>query len=145
MLFNEKLLGCYWSLALGDALGKPVEFDSIDSIREKYGKNGIQVPEDGSYWTDDTEMTLAITNALLRLGNAETIVELNDDLLGCTFAEEFILWLKSPGHAPGHTTTTSVRFLKQNGAVKWQQAGKNNSKGCGTVMRAALLGVWFAK
>ncbi len=144
-MFEEKLKGCYWSLALGDALGKSVEFDSIHSIREKYGWDGIQAPEGGSYWTDDTEMTLSITKALLRLGNAETIAELNNDLIGSTFAEEFILWLKNPGYAPGHTTTTSVKFLEQNGAAKWQQAGKNNSKGCGTVMRAAPLGVWFAK
>ena len=91
MYFNEKLRGCYWGLALGDALGKPVEFNSMDSIRERYGESGVQNPEEGAYWTDDTEMTLAITNALLRLGNAETIAELNDDLLGCIFAEEFIL------------------------------------------------------
>lgn len=145
MLFNEKLLGCYWGLALGDALGKPVEFDSIESIRESYGESGVHVPEDGAYWTDDTEMTFAITNALLRLGTAENIAKLNDDSIGRTFAEEFILWFNNPGHAPGITTMISVGFLIKNGADKWQQAGKNNSKGCGTVMRAGPLGVWFAK
>ncbi len=144
-LFNEKLRGCYWGLALGDALGKPVEFDSIDSIRERYGESGVQNPEDGAYWTDDTEMTFAITNALLRLGNVETIAKLNDDYIGRIFAEEFIAWLHNPGYAPGVTSMTSVAFLKQNGADKWQKVGENDSKGCGTVMRAAPLGVWFAK
>jgi ADP-ribosylglycohydrolase len=145
MLFNEKLRGCYWGLALGDALGKPVEFDSIESIRNRYGVNGVQVPEDEAYWTDDTEMTFALTNALLRLGNVKTIANLDDDFVGRTFAEEFIAWLHNPGYAPGVTSVTSVRFLKQNGADKWQKAGRNDSKGCGTVMRAAPLGIWFAK
>jgi len=34
--------------------------------------------------------------------------------------------------------------LKVNGANKWKLSGANDSKGFGTVMRAAPLGIWFA-
>ena len=144
MLTIDKIRGIYWGIALGDALGMPVEFKSVKQIREIYGQEGIQNLERNSIWTDDTEMTIALTNALLQLGPTEQIAELNEDIIGQTFAEEYIKWLRNPGHAPGITTTKSILFLNKNGVGKWKLSGNNDSKGCGTVMRAAPLGVWFA-
>jgi ADP-ribosylglycohydrolase len=145
MLTAEKIKGIYWGLALGDALGMPVEFKSIDSIRGIYGKEGIQNLPKKAIWTDDTQMTIAITKALLCLGKVEQIKDLNEDTIGQTFAEEFMNWLEDPGQAPGITTTSSVLLLKKNGAKMWRSSGSNDSKGCGTVMRAAPLGIWFAE
>jgi ADP-ribosylglycohydrolase len=122
----------------------PVEFKSIEDIRSAYGADGIQNPEKRAIWTDDTEMTMTLTNALLSLGNVEDIKELSKDTIGQTIAEEFIKWLDNTGHAPGITTTGAVILLKVNGADKWKSSGNNGSKGCGTVMRAAPLGIWFA-
>ena len=34
--------------------------------------------------------------------------------------------------------------MKVNGAEKWKLSGANDSKGCGTVMRVAPIGIWFA-
>ena len=144
MLTNDKILGCYWGLALGDALGMPVEFRSIENIRQIYGEDGIQNPGKNAIWTDDTEMTIAVSKSLLELGKIEEIKDLNEDIIGQTFAEGFINWLNNPGYAPGVTTTGSVRFLETHGPEKWKNAGKNDSKGCGTVMRAAPLGIWAA-
>ena len=144
MLTKSKIQGCYWGLALGDALGMSIEFKLIEKIREIYGEGGIQNLEENSIWTDDTEMTIAVTNSLLRLGKVERFKNLNEDIIGHTFAEEFINWLNCPGYAPGITTTQAVNFLKANGAKKWELSGDNDSKGCGTVMRAAPLGIWFA-
>ncbi|MCP6718636.1 MAG: ADP-ribosylglycohydrolase family protein [Patescibacteria group bacterium] len=144
MLTKDKILGCYWGLALGDALGMPVEFHSIEAIRDIYGEDGILNPEKNAIWTDDTEMTIAVTNSLLRLGEVKQIKDLIDDTIGRNFAEEFINWLNNPGYSPGRTTTHAVNFLKVNGAKKWKLSGVNDSKGCGTVMRAAPLGIWFA-
>ena len=144
MLTEDKIRGCYWGLAIGDALGMPVEFKSINSIRSIYGDDGIQNPRKKAVWTDDTEMTLALTKPLLLLGKVEEIKDLNEDTIGQAIAEEFINWLDHPGYAPGNTTTMSVDFLKVNGAEKWKLSGANDSKGCGTVMRAAPLGIWFA-
>ncbi len=144
MLTINRIRGVYWGLAIGDSLGMPVEFHSIEAIREIYGENGILKPEENAVWTDDTEMTIAVTDSLLRLGKVEQIKDLNEDIIGQTFAEEFINWLNHPGYSPGITTTNAVYFLKVNGAKKWKLSGTNDSKGCGTVMRAAPLGICFA-
>ncbi len=144
MLTKDKILGCYWGLAIGDALGMPVEFKSIEDIRSNYGDDGIQNPRKNAIWTDDTEMTLALTKSLLHLGKVEEIKDLDEDTIGQAIAEEFINWLDNPGYAPGITTSKAVNFLKVNGAKKWKLSGVNDSKGCGTVMRAAPLGIWSA-
>ena len=145
MLTRDKIRGCLWGVAIGDALGMPVEFKSIEAIHSIYGDDGIQNLRENAIWTDDTEMTFAVTKSLLRLGKVEEIKDLNEDTIGQTIAQEFINWLDNPGYAPGITTSNSVNFLKVNGAKKWMLSGANNSKGCGTVMRAAPLGLWFAK
>jgi len=146
MLTKEKIEGCYWGIALGDALGMPVEFSNISFIKERYGEDGIQEPKDWAIWTDDTEMTFAVTEALLRLGTMDDIRNAEDQIIGTTFAEEYIKWLDNPGHAPGDTCKKSVYALKRKGAKDWRFLNPviNNSKGCGSVMRAAPLGLWFA-
>jgi ADP-ribosylglycohydrolase len=140
----DKIKGCFWGLALGDALGQPVEFASIEKIRDIYGDKGVQTLEKKAIWTDDTEMTIALTRALLRLGTVEYFIDLNENEIGEAYAKEFINWLDNPGYAPGITTTEAVSFLKIHGAESWRKSGKNDSKGCGSVMRAAPLGIWFA-
>ena len=56
--------------ALGDALGNPVEFLSIDQIRAHYGPDGITTPVTGTNGTaeitDDTQMTLFTLEGLIR-------------------------------------------------------------------------------
>ncbi len=141
MLIKNKILGCYWGLALGDALGMSVEFKSIEAIRSKYGADGIQNPREKAIWTDNTEMTLALTKSLLRLGKVVEIKDLKEDTIGQTISEEFINWLNNPGYAPGITITKSIKFLKVSGANMWESSCVNDSKGCGTVMRAAPLGM----
>jgi ADP-ribosylglycohydrolase len=62
MRTQEHFTGCLLGGAVGDALGDPVEFHSIDLIRKKYGSAGI-ADYDVAYGrrgaiTDDTQMTL---------------------------------------------------------------------------------------
>jgi hypothetical protein len=64
--------GCLLGGAVGDALGAPVEFDSIHAIRRQYGPEGIK-DYDAAYSrrgtiTDDTQMTLFTAEGLLRAG-----------------------------------------------------------------------------
>src|SRR5271157_3203225 len=136
--------GCYWGLALGDALGQPVEFNQIDVIRSRYGPLGIQEPLTRAIWTDDTEMTFAVTRALIGLGPTQVLQELEDDAIGQSFAAEFLAWLANPGYAPGPTCMKAVYYLQNHSPARWRNAGRNNSKGCGSVMRAAPVGLWFA-
>ncbi len=59
----NRFKGCLLGLAIGDALGAPVEFLSLEKIKEKYGEKGIEEFDvwdgfkPGSY-TDDTQLSL---------------------------------------------------------------------------------------
>lgn len=65
----DKIKGCVFGGALGDALGYPVEFLSYEEIEEQYGKNGIQELEltgDRAVFSDDTQMTLFTIEGMLK-------------------------------------------------------------------------------
>lgn len=67
---KDKILGCMFGGAAGDALGYPVEFDSEQNIFSKYGDEGISEYEldpvsHKALISDDTQMTLFTANGLL--------------------------------------------------------------------------------
>ena len=62
--------GCLMGLAVGDALGAPVEFWNVEKIIRRYGEKGISDFQPwgnfppGSY-TDDTQMSLATASGCI--------------------------------------------------------------------------------
>ena len=72
--------GAMLGLAIGDALGWPVEFMPLAAIRERYGPDGLAdlVPSGGhraGAFTDDTQMSLAIARAIKRYREATDICD----------------------------------------------------------------------
>ena len=67
---RSRIRGCLLGGAVGDALGAPVEFMSIDAIREIYGAEGVtgnEHPFRGHLAiTDDTQMTLFTAEGVIR-------------------------------------------------------------------------------
>lgn len=63
----DRAKGCMSGLAIGDALGRPVEGMSAEAIREKYGsvEDFLQMSPGGS---DDTEYALLTASAILKYG-----------------------------------------------------------------------------
>ncbi|MFX1452612.1 MAG: ADP-ribosylglycohydrolase family protein [Promethearchaeota archaeon] len=135
---NDFIKGSMWGLALGDALGKPVEFKQLIQIKEFYGPNGITNLPKNAIWTDDTEMTFAIARALIKTHN------LTVDEITTQIADEFIKWLDNPGYAPGNTCRMGVFKYKNDPNKKWWKSGVMNSKGCGSAMRVAPIGLYFS-
>jgi ADP-ribosyl-[dinitrogen reductase] hydrolase len=136
------LLGSLLGGAVGDGLGAPIEFSSIDVIRRQYGPAGV-VDLDVLEITDDTQMVLFTLEGLL-LARQHGI----DPVLAVRAA--YGRWLHTQGgpvvasdgwlmadqrlhsrRAPGHTCITALKHNE-----------KNDSKGCGGVMRAAPVAVW---
>ncbi|MGI5504075.1 ADP-ribosylglycohydrolase family protein [Lentzea sp. CA-135723] len=136
------LLGCVLGGAVGDGLGAPIEFSSIDTIRRQHGPAGV-VDLPSLEITDDTQMVLFTLEGLL-LARQHGV----DPLL--TVRAAYARWLHTQGgplvasdgwlmadqrlhsrRAPGHTCITALKHNE-----------KNNSKGCGGVMRAAPVAVW---
>lgn len=62
-------IGCLIGGAIGDALGWPVEFDSLSDIKQKYGQDGItdlEIVNNKAEITDDTQMTIFTADGLLK-------------------------------------------------------------------------------
>jgi ADP-ribosylglycohydrolase len=63
----DRFTGCLLGGAVGDALGEPIEFMSLDHIRAQFGCDGVDdyVRTMGRI-TDDTQMTMYTAEGLLR-------------------------------------------------------------------------------
>jgi ADP-ribosylglycohydrolase len=130
--------GCLFGLALGDALGAATEFLSVEEICDRFGPNGPQeIVGNPARVTDDTQMTLAVGQALVEVGAANLTVTTLEPVLRRTFIE----WLNSPDNnrAPGMTCLQACEYLEAG--LPWQQATRPNSKGCGANMRVVPVGL----
>lgn len=139
--------GCLLGLAIGDALGAPVEFDKLTDIRARFGPYGITdlVPWHGlpaGSYTDDTQMTLATIHGMLAAHAA------GKPLAGNGWAtavyRSYLEWLATQDdpaqrRAPGNTCLSALR----SGKMGTLGATPNYSKGCGGVMRTAPVGLAF--
>ena len=126
-----------YGLAIGDAFGRVTEFMSLHSIKSAYGQDGITDLPEPALFTDDTQMSVAIAEALVRSGekDLESIMQAVKD--------EFVKWLHSPENtrAPGRTCLTGVANMGQG--THWAESGVAGSKGCGSAMRAAPEGYLY--
>jgi ADP-ribosylglycohydrolase len=137
-LDRDRARAMFYGMALGDALGWPVEFLDLPQIWSKYGRAGITEPPDPALYTDDTQMSAALAEALIEAGHKEL-----DSLMGAV-ARQFIGWKRhpsTPGRAPGATSIRGVSALERG--APWRQAGVKDSKGCGSCMRVAPVGYLF--
>ena len=68
----DKAKGIIYGLAIGDALGRLTEFKSLPEIKSEHGNKGITDLPDPPLYTDDTQMTVAIAEALVKTGEQDT-------------------------------------------------------------------------
>lgn len=121
-VFCGVAIGC----AVGDMLGKPVEGMSREFIIKRYGLLSDMI---GRRYSDDTEMTIAIMEALC------DDPELSPEVLARKFVENFNPWR---GYGP--RTFLAIERLK-NGA-SWKEVG-TDSWGNGAAMRVSPIGCFF--
>jgi len=141
---RDKILGIVYGTAVGDALGYPVEFFDMEQINEKYPEGITDYPrlvKNGdkmiAQYSDDTQMLIATFQGLLRANTWDDL----DHAAKC-IAAEYVRWSQSPenNRAPGAACMYGCKNLDDG--VPWKKAGKPDSKGCGTAMRAMAYGVW---
>ena len=143
---EERFAGCIFGLAIGDALGFPTEFLSLGEIRARYGPEGVTDLESAGglppgCYSDDTQMTLAVTRGLVAardgLADAERVIE--------SICRELVVWLETEAlavpRAPGNTCLRGCRELQRG--VSWRDSGDIYSKGCGAAMRSAPIGLVY--
>lgn len=144
---EKRFKGCLFGLAIGDALGAPVEFLSWQQIKKKYGDSGIKDFDSwggfaaGTY-TDDTQMSLATA-----AGCVEAWVRGREKGIWhppSVVYSKYLEWYKTQSdpkqtRGPGHTCLSALR----SGRMGSVDEPINNSKGCGGVMRTAPAGLAF--
>lgn len=163
---KQKIQGCMYAAVAGDMLGAPVEFiKSYEEIQKQYGASGItglrslktkDIKFDAHKneyvpYTDDTAMATCVLDALVQSKNAHWSLERTMSAIAHNFIFDMVQengWAK-PSRAPGNTCLASVRELMrrlQAGETHQHEWWKvhNNSKGCGSVMRAHPFGLVFA-
>nr|MCU0973267.1 ADP-ribosylglycohydrolase family protein [Burkholderiales bacterium] len=93
-------------------------------------------PPPGTF-TDDTQMSIAVAEALLEAGEADV-----DELMNA-MARRFIVWSRSEenNRAPGNACMAGCRNLEAG--TPWRLAGVPDSKGCGSAMRVAPIGLYY--
>ena len=160
--------GCLLGGAIGDALGAPIEFLSLSSIYDTYGRSGVtdyaEFADGTGYFTDDTQMTLFTAEGVLRaehralqrgIKGAHTIITHRAYLRwlstqkelppGITESENLHSWLLGLDELkvrrePGNACVSSLR----SGICGTIENPINDSKGCGGVMRIAPAGLmWY--
>jgi len=129
----DRARGCLAGLAVGDALGRPVEGMSAQEIREKYGSvsDFVNMTPGGS---DDTEYALLTASAILKHGK---------DITADNFADFWIEKVCSQTQAfagAGFSEMNAIANLR-NGLRPPNSGQHNHSWSDGLAMRVAPVGI----
>lgn len=162
--------GCLLGGAIGDALGYPVEFSTMDEIEKQFGKGGVRdlaVDETTgkALISDDTQMTTFTVDGMLWADSRAKAKGIYA-YVPCVFYS-YQKWLYTQS---GSFADKNYEFLLGGEILDWEELfarrapgetslvalsgsinGKygslknriNNSKGCGAVMRVAPVGMYF--
>jgi ADP-ribosyl-[dinitrogen reductase] hydrolase len=109
---HRRALGAYLGLAVGDALGAPVEF----LTRREIAQHGVHREMTGGGWlklkpgqiTDDTEMSLCLGRAWVQAGGWDARIA----------AEHFATWLRRHPIDVGNTCRRGIRRYMLNGTLQ---------------------------
>ena len=141
---RDRAEGVLLGLACGDALGRPVEFDSAERIAAEHGTLAEMVGhgtwgQPAGTITDDTEQALCIARSLVAC----------DGFDPADVAERFVQWYDSDPFDIGNMTRRSLRELKRGrawdeaGRQVWESSPEGSNAGNGSVMRCPPLAVAY--
>lgn len=148
---KDRMLGCLYGQAIGDALGFASEAMTKEDVKINY-PHGISKYSDiiqddrrkgwpVGFWTDDTEMMLAVLDCLMD-SHEETI---DTKKLASHFLSFYDKW----GFTCGILTKKVLNFAPPIYAEKpidlskmvWELKGRNNAPN-GGLMRTSVVGLW---
>ncbi len=136
----DRCQGVMLGLAVGDALGAPLEFQSAEEIARTYGApvrnmlGGGFLGWDLGEWTDDTAMAVCIAESILSQGRFDP----------ADVAERFLRWFQSGPRDVGNTISVAMHALASG--ERWDRAGRwahdhlgGRTAGNGAIMRCAPI------
>ncbi len=138
--YLDKSKGMLVGLAVGDALGAPVEFGYSSDFIRKIKKNlehFFDSPRGGKgEWTDDTSMALCIADSLLEKGGYDSY-----DIM-----DRYVRWLKEGYRTPDNKPALDVGFQTRKAIEEYKSYPaisknfqKTDSAGNGAIMRLAPI------
>ncbi|MDF0592749.1 ADP-ribosylglycohydrolase family protein [Methanotrichaceae archaeon M04Ac] len=141
----DRFCGCLLGLAVGDALGMPVEGLTRDEIRASAGEvREMLAPAADHFhsglapgqYTDDTEQTLILADSIIDAGFFDV------ERFAAKLAEWGRCWTADPGQnrGVGWTSMTAIGELLRD--RPWREAGLATPT-CGSAMRAAPIGLVY--
>jgi poly(ADP-ribose) glycohydrolase ARH3 len=135
-LLKDRFEGCPFGLAVGDALGGKFEAQTADAIRARFPTAGslIAYPQEEIWYTDDTQMAIGVSEALVERG------EIVEEVLCRAFVANY---LPSRGYGRG---ARAVLAAMEDGRDYRQVAERHfpgGSFGNGAAMRVAPIGLVF--
>lgn len=138
---KDKVRGAIVGVAIGDALGMPAEslnpktiekyYKWIESYRTPNPKTGTWHKLKRGQWTDDTQLTIAIGESIVRKNG----IDFND------MAESHINAFRNSRRGWGKATIQGCQ--KMMSGTNWWQAGNPNAAGNGPPMKIAPVGVLY--
>jgi len=152
-LFFDRACGCLFGLAIGDAMGAPIEGMTAGDIRQRYGqvdgffemqvRPSAEVPSPQSWYrlkatyTDDTQMALAVMDSLVESRGFDP------DHMAGRFVR--LIGDRDRGQAwvfrgSGRNTRTALEQLR--GGTNWRHSGMA-SPSDGAAMRVAPVGLFY--
>ena len=131
---QDRALGAFFGLAVGDALGTTIEFkrrDTYPPVTDMTGGGPFRLKP--GEWTDDTSMALCLADSLIATKGALDPVDL---------ADRFVRWWKQGENSVtgrcfdiGNTTRAALASYRETGTPRGDDAP--NSAGNGGIMRLA--------
>jgi poly(ADP-ribose) glycohydrolase ARH3 len=133
---RDRFEGCLFGLAVGDALGGKFEAQSADSVRARFPSSDhlIAYPQEEIWYTDDTQMAIGISEALIERG------EIVEEVLCRAFVANY---LPSRGYGRGARAVLEAMEEGRNYRQVAEKHFPGGSYGNGAAMRVAPVGLLF--
>jgi ADP-ribosylglycohydrolase len=152
---ENKVIGCLFGAAIGDALGMPLtgktraeiagggrvtdflpaeETAPVTIPLTALAESEVEEPLLPGQWTDDTQLTITLAEALI----AERGLFVPD-----AWAHGLVRWLNGAPRAPGLSSLQAAVQLRTGGA-EWDEAADPDGAGCGAATRVAPIGLVYA-
>ncbi len=120
MQLSSRIVGAFLGLAVGDALGAPLEFLRIGIARKRFGRLTEMVGNstwNPGEWTDDTAMALGVARGILAGANGEEEIEKT--------GEEFTKWAPT---AKDVGSTISATFRNFRSCDDWIGSSRRRTR-----------------
>jgi len=140
-LFKLKAQGCMLGLAVGDALGAPVEFFPRGSFEPVSGyRGGGKFDVQPGEYTDDTAMTLCLAQSLIDCGGMDQHDQLRKYL---AWYEEGYMSATGRSIGCGKTVLRALMRFKANACSECGNTRLKKGAGNGSLMRVAPVAIYY--